>query len=71
MLFIEYLAKPNSNKINADPQKLNNFFNITAHRLLNSRKKPQLHFQSFIENLPGIVNPVCGQPVSYDDLKKQ
>ena len=39
------VLKPNSIEINADPQKLNNFFSATAHRLLNSKKIPQQHLQ--------------------------
>ena len=52
------ILKPDNSKIHADPQKLNNFFNTTDQRRLNSKTKSQQHIENLIDNLPGIKNPL-------------
>ena len=64
------IFKPESSEINADPQKLNNFFNATAPSLLNFARNPQQHLQKFINNLSDRANPFRVHGVSYDGVKK-
>ena len=67
---INRILKPDNSKIHADPQKLNNFFNKTAHRCLSSKTKSQQQTEKLINNLPDIISPFLIHTESYDEVKK-
>ena len=67
---IHRILKPSQQKIHADPDTLNQHFNTTAGRLLNSEPKPELLLQKVINDLPEPENAFTITGVSYADVRK-
>lgn len=67
---IHRILKPSSKKIQADPDTLNQHFNTTAGRLLNSKPKPEHLLHQLINDLPEPENAFDITQVTYADDRK-
>ena len=67
---IHRILNPNPQKINADPDNLNQHFNNTAKRLLNSDPKSNEFLQNVISNLQESVDSFRIKEVSFADVRK-
>ena len=67
---IHRILQPSHQKIAADPNSLNNHFNTTAQRLLNSEHKSEQLLHDLIGCLPEHKNPFEIHEVGYDDVRK-
>lgn len=67
---IHRILNPNPEKITADADLLNQHFNSTAKRLLDSSPKPGDHLKEVIENLPLHENEFKISETTYSDVYK-
>jgi len=67
---IHCILHPSLQRIDADPNILNEHFNTTAERLLNSKPKPENVLHDLIRSLPEQNNPFRIKNVTHNDVKK-
>ena len=67
---INRILHPNPQRISADPDVINQFFNTTAKRLLGSNPKPEHLLREHIDTLPDTDTMLHFNPVTYNDVRK-